>query len=394
MNRTTRAVFQLLMGSVAISLLLSCAQPQFQHQAYLWQRQWTPAVSNALSAQSASFSGWRVLGLQVVGTRFVKAGPDLAALKRSGKALRLVVRIEGARLPIDVPTLLTTLNPLIAQWRAAQLPLLGIEIDHDCASAALGDYAPWLRALRGALAADLKLSITALPTWLESEALSAVLAAVDDSVLQVHAVERPDRALFDPQRALQWTRSYAERAPHPFWIALPAYGVRVASTAQGQVVAVDAEGLFDHSGAAGRELRADPRQVADYLAKLPRSAQLQGFVWFRLPLQGDRRAWSATTLAAVIARQPLTARFVVAARVAANGAFDLSVRNIGNLDAPAPSIELPASCRLADGLGRYRVQQEAAALRLLPSDAWLAVGEVARVGWARCDLALAQEWSL
>ena len=219
-----------------------------------------------------------------------------------------------------------------------------------------------------------------------------MLAAVDESVLQVHAVQ-PDR-LFDAQRALDWTHNYAKRAPHPFWVALPAYGVRVARSIDGRVAAVDAEGLIDHSGPDGRELRADPGHVAEFLAQVPRSARLQGILWFRLPVQGDRRAWSPSALAAVIAQQPLQAEFVAVARHAANGAFDLSVRNIGNLDAPAPSIVLPATCRLADGLGRYRLQREAATLSLHPDNVWLAVGEVARVGWARCDSALAQEWLL
>ena len=115
--------------------------------------------------------------------------------------MRLVVRIEGARGPLAVPALWAELEPLLARWRAGGVDVAGIEIDHDCATAALDDYASWLRELRDAMPRDLKLSVTALPSWLESPALDQVLGAVDDSVLQVHAVQRPDHALFDAASA-------------------------------------------------------------------------------------------------------------------------------------------------------------------------------------------------
>jgi hypothetical protein len=380
-------------------LLLACARPAPPaHEAYIWQRAWTPAVSTAVLDQTPVFAGWRVLGLQMTGTQQIATQPDLAALASSATPVRLVVRIEGARLRPAIAALLAALQPQIAHWRAAGVALVGIEIDHDCASAALADYADWLGALRGALPTDLKLSITALPSWLERADLDAVLAAVDESVLQVHAVTRPDRDLFDAAAASRWTRAWAMRAPHAFRVALPAYGVRVSTDAQGAIEAVDAEADIERSGPSGRELRADPQVVASYLRQVsddvPR--QLVGFVWFRLPVAGDRRSWSAQTLAAVIGGQPLTPRFVVESSANDGGSLDLRLRNGGNLDSAPSAVDLPAHCRLGDALGRYRLQATATgSLRLVPeANAWLAAGAVMPIGWVRCDESLPPEWEL
>ena len=365
------------------------------HEAYIWQRQWTPAVVAAVSLQQSVFAGWRVLGLQVIGSQKLVIRPDLAALASSARPVRLVVRIEGARGPLAVPELMAGLSPLVDEWRGAGLDLSGIEIDHDCATAALDDYASWLRELRGAMPRELRLSITALPSWLDSPALEQVLAAVDDSVLQVHAVQRPDRTLFDAASARVWTLAYAARTAKPFALALPAYGVRVDTDAQGRVRAVDAEADIERSSASGRELRADPREVARLLRDLADDGpeHLSGYLWFRLPVAGDRRGWSATTLASVIAGKALQAHFVVESTINEGGSLDLQVRNLGTLDAQPPLVDLPSHCRLGDALGRYRLQSTKAALQLAPDpDAWLAAGERMDIGWVRCDEALEREW--
>ena len=342
----------------------------------------------ALSTQQSVFTGWRVLGLQVIGSQKIGVGPDLPALANSAKPVRLVVRIEGARGPLAVPALWAELEPLLARWRAGGVDVVGIEIDHDCATAALDDYASWLRELRDAMPRDLKLSVTALPSWLESPALDQVLGAVDDSVLQVHAVQRPDHALFDAASARAWTLAYAARTSHPFAVALPAYSVRVDTDATGRVRAVDAEADIERSGPSGRELHADPREVAAYLREMIDEAprRLAGFVWFRLPVQGDRRGWSKTTLAALIKDDALAADFVTEWLVQKGGATDIWVRNAGNLGDVPPVLLLPVHCRIADALAGYRLELAVSGLQLRPDfDIRVQPGERVRAGWMRCS---------
>lgn len=383
---------RLLLTILALAFALAaCQRPasELPHEAYVWQRQWTPAVVEAL-AQPARVSALRVLALEVDGPMMHRTAPDLAALAGDGRPVWLVVRIEGSRLPLAAEALAPVLGEIAGHWQRAGVRLAGIEIDHDTASAALADYARWLRALRLLLPNGLALSVTALPTWMSHPALAEVLVAVEGSVLQVHAIAHPREGLFDADRAEDWVRRYASLAPHPFRVALPAYGVRVATSGE-RVTAVDAEAVVPTTGPADVELRADPERVADLLAELDddRPEGLAGYLWFRLPVAGDRRSWSAHTLAAVIAGESLRARFVLEVTPSDDGAVDLALVNRGNLDAPPPALSLPADCAAGDGIGHYHrvsptpIRLDPISGARLPAGAWMAVG------WARCAQPLA-----
>lgn len=376
---------------ILVFALAACQRPtvHLPHEAYVWQRQWTPAVVEAL-AQPAQLGALRVLALEVDGPVMHRAASDLAALAGDGRPVWLVVRIEGSRLPLAAEALAPVLGEIAGHWKQSGVRLAGIEIDHDTASAALADYAWWLRELRPLLPPGLPLSITALPTWMGHPALAEVLAAVEGSVLQVHAIAHPREGLFDADRAEDWVRRYSSLAPHDFRVALPAYGVRVAVSGE-RVTAVDAEAVVPTTGPAGVELSADPERVAALLDELGSDPPdgLAGYLWFRLPVAGDRRSWSAHTLAAVIAGESLRARFVLEVTPSDDGAVDLALVNRGNLDAPPPSLILPADCTAGDAIGHYH-RVSPAPIRLDPiSGARLPAGARMAVGWARCVQPLA-----
>ena len=73
----------------------------------------------------------------------------------------------------------------LAKLQAQGLTLAGLEIDHDAGVARLPGYQAFLAQLRNRLPSTLALSITALPSWLGSRELPALLATVDSSQLQV-----------------------------------------------------------------------------------------------------------------------------------------------------------------------------------------------------------------
>nr|WP_187808634.1 DUF3142 domain-containing protein [Pseudomonas alcaligenes] len=362
----------------------ACTPPaELDQQLYIWQRQWLPAHAGALAQSHADFATLRVLALQAhPQAGWARAHVDLQLLKRDGRPLIAVVRLDGQLPQLDQPAIVSQITRLLRDWQAAGVRLAGIEIDHDCASARLPAYAELLGELRRSLPADLPLSITALPAWLASPELDKLLARVDSSVLQVHAVNDPRRGLFDPAQALDWAERYAERSRQPFHLALPAYGV--ALTADGQV---ESEVPL-RQGGPRRELQAEPQQVAELLRTLRDNppAHLAGVIWFRLPLPGDRRAWPMETLLAVVRDQPLQAALGVARRQ--NGAVsELQLFNHGTLASTLPSrIELPAQdCEAADGLGAYRVESSPTGLRFTRQQpGQLAAGGQRALGWARC----------
>jgi hypothetical protein len=342
---------------VFLLLGLSGCQPAppkvFDQQLYIWQRQWRPAHAEALAQSRGDFS---------------------------------TLRLDGQLLQLDSAAIGQQIQQLLSDWQSAGLTLSGVEIDHDCATARLPAYTELLRTLRQQLPAQLKLSITALPAWLASPELEKLLASVDSSVLQVHAVSKPSLGLFAPQAAQQWARAYGQRSPKAFYLALPAYGVALLDSPSG-VPLVESEAPLA-SQTPLHELQADPEQVAVLIKALQQAPppQLAGLIWFRLPLAGDRRAWPMATLQAVARGQPLRAKLQL--RIKQSGALsEVSLHNNGNLSIALPErLEISAEhCDSADGIGGYRLQDSRSSLLWLRQrPAQLAAGQQLAIGWARC----------
>src|SRR3990167_6720219 len=343
-------------------LTLSACEPvaptkQFDQQLYIWQRQWRPAHAEALAQSRADFSTLRVLALQAQPQEgWTRARIDPAMLKADGRPIIAVVRLDGQLPQLDSAAIHGQIQRLLSDWQAAGLAVVGLEIDHDCASARLPAYAELLKSLRQALPAQLKLSIPAL-------------------------------GLFAPQTALRWAHAYAARSPKPFYLALPAYGVGLIESTAGAPL-VESEAPLN-TRAPRRELQAEPEQVADLIQALQTDPpeNLAGLIWFRLPLAGDRRAWPLRTLQAVARGQVLQANIGI--EIHRGGALaELSLHNNGNLNGALPArIELStAHCDGADAVGGYHLQRSANRLVWLrQSPGQLAAGQQLALGWARCQ---------
>ncbi|HEX7815785.1 DUF3142 domain-containing protein [Dyella sp.] len=370
-------------------LLASCQRSHvaLDDDAYIWQRQWTPRVVDAMRASAADVHAWRVLAAQTDAKgRLRSFEVDLAALVMSGHPVVAVVRIDGQLAHWDEDALLAQVLALREAWRA--VPLAGIEIDHDCGTARLPEYARFLAHLKAKLG-GLPLSITALPAWLSSPALDRVLAQVDTSVLQVHAVQSPHAGLFDARLAAAWASDFAGHTTRPFRIALPTYASRVSFDADGRLLGVESELPNLAGGVVFSELAASPQAISAF-ARGMRDAPLRhlaGFVWFRLPTDDDTRAWSLSTWHAVMRGLPLSSHVSVQVRPGAMaGALDLLLRNDGDIDASLPvAVHLPAGCALADGVNGYaRVAQADGVILRRRLDGWLRAHTVRVIGWARC----------
>ncbi len=348
--------------------------------AFVWQLAWPPAVGRAVAEGTGVFATWHVLVAEVAASgQSALVRPDWTALLARGHSVIPVVRIEGR---IDE----RRRGPLVDQVRGllAGLPpsLRSVEIDHDAATAGLAVYAMFLRALRVALPPDTPIGITVLPTWIASPGFPALAEAADRLILQVHAVDDPRLGLFGADRALGFVRALAGRTRTPFQVALPAYGVRVASTGAG--LAVSAE-MPASDGARGQEIAADPAEVARFVAEIERDPpdRLSGLVWFRLPVAGDARAWGMATLRDVAAgRQPDGRALALTRRGRVAGASDILVVNAGTDDVVLPRhITLPQDCVAADGLGQYVLEPG----RLSLLGAGLLGGRTSVLaGWMRC----------
>lgn len=347
------------------------------HEAYVWQRAWTGTVRAAVAEVPAELSGLRVLALEVerpradaasgadepgqrpgrtLTQRLIWPDIDARALARSGRPITAVVRIGGSRPVADL-----SLQPLwqrIAAWQDAGVAVVGVEIDHDCATAALADYAAWLRAWQPP--AHLRRSITALPTWAGSPALSQVAAAVDELVVQVHAIRAPQ--LFAARRARLWIEEFARAVgDRPLRVALPTYRAEVG----------------------GALLAAEPDDVAAFVRELERApvANVEGIVWFRLPVETDVATWPARTLQAVIAGRPLAADIHVALVERGPQLFDIVLDNRGTRTGAWPHLALGGDIEAADPSNGYT---RAGQTRwLAPPENVVRAGATTVVGWVR-----------
>ena len=358
------------------------------HDAYVWQRQWTPALREAMSSSTDLVRSWRVLVAQADRNgAFHTFSPDRDVLDRSGRPVVLVVRIDGRLASFDGQVLAERIAALTAGWPSTQLA--GIEIDYDCPTSRLPAYTTFLAALRSRLGA-LPLSITALPTWIGSRDLDALLAVPDESVLQVHAVQAPQAGLFDPVVADRWLDEFATHTRKPFRVALPTYGSRVSWNEDGSLLAVESERAALAAGATSAELYAAPDTLMAFVAHLrkDRPRGLVGVVWFRLPTVDDTRAWSLATWRGVVLGQLDTRPLAITLQpgMTADAPFEVMLENSTATDAVPPQrVALPSSCDVADGIDGYRLQRIDNALELIADGARPLKAQTRRsIGWARC----------
>lgn len=375
----------------ALTLLNGCDQreaPPLDQQLYIWQRQWTPSHEAALRDSRADFSTLRVLALQAFPqARWHRALIDPELLKHDGRPLIAVIRLDGQLKSLDQNEVTLQIQQVLSDWQTQGLTVAGLEIDHDAGNARLSAYREFLLHLRTVLPVSMPLSITALPAWLGSAELPALLAAVDSSVLQVHAVSDPRRGLFDPDQARQWTNAWSRITKKPFYLALPAYGVALLPNDGGAPV-VESETRIERDGKR-QELLADPQQLSQLAAQLRNDPpnHLAGLIWFRLPLANDRRAWSLTTLRAVSRGDALHSRLTLSF-TEHQGLYDVSLINQGNLDSAWPERITVAvqGCDGADALAGYALQQGPDLLTFTRlREGRIAAGGQRAVGWARCS---------
>jgi hypothetical protein len=374
----------------AVFAFASVSRAAAEHDVYVWQRQWTPAVRAALAQSRDVFGGVRVLVAQAGRDgRWFPTNADPRDFAGDPRPRVAVVRYDGAGNPPDIEALEVILLDLLSRWHDGGGAFAGVEIDYDCGSKQLADYARRLRQLRQGLPPGITLSITALPSWMESAALDDLLTAADEAVLQVHAVSKPSLGLFDAEGAENWIRAFAKRDTKPFRIAVPAYGSRIVLDDAGKPLAVENEMPRDAAARAdAHELHVEPAQVAALLRDLDSNPppHWRGVVWFRLPIAGDRRAWTLDAIRDVVGGRVPEAALTSAVVARNNGASDVFIANDGAADANARALRVSAAdCSASDATDGWHTEKWNSGWRFVP-DAGLRVRADTRlaVGWVRC----------
>jgi hypothetical protein len=365
------------------------ASTSLTHTAYIWQRAWNPSLHHAITNAAPHFDGFTILVAEISTAETVHVFPHRDILNATGKPITIALRVgTGA-----------TASPEFAAALLKRLPAVELHIDHDSPASKLESYRQWLELIR-AKVAPTRLTITALPAWLNQSSFSNLVASTDGFVLQVHSFQRPraiaDAAtLCDPTIAREAV-ARADRLGIPFQVALPTYGYTIAFDPAGQYLGISAEGPARNWPANSRlrTLRSNPVELAALVREWSthRPRNLTGIIWYRLPVETDQLNWPLSTLLAVRNGQTPRPNVVVEQTRPAPDLVELHLHNTGNADAVLP-VQITVRWRAAqllagDALAGYdRQTVESNQWRFVgttpPDREIIAPGQRRTIGWLR-----------
>jgi hypothetical protein len=376
---------------------------------YIWQRSWNGPVQNSLSNAPVKPSGLLVLAGEITFNNsephLVRVFPDFDTLTQSGIPVGLAIRIGawngGFREDDDLVKYISRVaSEAVSNATSAGVDVTELQIDFDCAEATLDGYTRWAKTIKKAIE-PVPLTITALPCWLRHAEFRQLARASDGFVLQVHSIEPPDGpdepfTLCDPARARQWIEQ-ASTVGVPFRVSLPTYGYMLEFDNGGKFRRLYAEGGEPSGGdAIIREVGSNPLELAKLVVDLTndRPANLEGLIWYRMPVETDRLNWPWSTLAAVMdGREPVVSLAVTPLKTQP-GLVDIELTNNGETD-ESTGIEISvrwenADLLIWDALNGFRLTArsensvnlqgpaDSVSPRIGPDERWI-------VGWLRFD---------
>jgi hypothetical protein len=384
----------------------SSAGSALDQDVYVWQRRRTAGLRNTVAAASGDIHEFVFLATEISWDHGSLRQVDFpvaptaagAGRNRIGLAIRLGplprhATPEQQRQMIDAT--IAAARSAIASANSGGIRPAEVQIDFDSAESALAAYAKWLAEIRQAIA-PVPLSFTALPAWLRHREFQALADSADGYVLQVHSLDRPARVtdamtLCDPAdavRAVNRAATFGRR----FRVALPTYGYEVAFDGTGSFAAISAEGPAPtwNADMTVRPLRADAAAMAGLvrLWSMSRPIEMNGVIWYRLPVSGDRLNWSTATWKSVMAGKVPAANLQMRVVHPQMGLYEIHLINSGDGECarlPAVGVDVPESPVGQDGINGFEAAEVTERhVTLIPiADARLLPGKDLAVAWLR-----------
>lgn len=383
-------------------------------RGYLWQREWTPAVVDAVTQAEGKLAGLVILGGEIqwqgATPQTLRASIPWNVLKASKQPYAIALRVAPFAGPFasdDGPmrTLSEVATSLLTEARTHGVTVNEFQLDFDCAQKKLAGYRIWLKALRPVVS-PMPLVITTLPAWLDEPEFAPLVGDVDGYVLQVHSVptakESGRTVLCDPALARKWVAKAATLG-RPFAVALPTYWCLAGYDPAGKLLGVAMDGVQPSWPGPTRVLEFS--SDADELAALVKEWQtlrprgLKELLWYRIPVATDIRNWRWPTLAAVMAgRKPLHLIEVV---TQGGNPVDVALANTGeadeSLDISVIATWEEAGLVACDALPGWTVQEEPGRAVFIPARGYrlrLTPGDKQGVGWLRYDRITTPRWQV
>lgn len=339
-----------LLGTAYYCRSANCARTngKMNQEAYIWQRDWTPSVTSSFLQQGKKFSGIAILAAEISWNKNVpsifRANPDYQAMRYAGKPVAITLRIGKtpglfSKMRDNTSKIISLSQSLVSDFTHNGIKISEFQIDFDCAESKLDDYWYLVRTIREAIP-NVHLAITALPCWLDQGAFRNLTEQCDSYILQVHSLERPTKdnpasMLCDPGKALIAVEK-AGKLGKKFRVALPTYGYLTSFDKNGKFLGLSTEGfsLSRQKNATICEIRSDPETISGLVKKwtADRPAVMDGVVWFRLPVDGDRLNWSWKTLSAVMDGRNPAPQLAIVNRNPGCELAEIELSNLGEND--------------------------------------------------------------
>jgi hypothetical protein len=373
---------------------------------YLWQRDWTPAVIDAVFEAERRMDGIVVLGTEIGWVSgkpvVIEASVAWDRLSRVSKPVSLALRVAPFPGPFDADDaaanrIAAAAKSLVEKAHANGVKVTALQMDFDCPQKNLAGYRVWLSLVRSAVR-PVPLIVTTLPAWLDEPEFVRLIGEVDGYVLQVHSVPTANKSksakLCDTSMARSWVAK-ANRLGVPFSVALPTYRCVAGYDETGKLlsVAMDSVESAWPRGTRVVEFATDADEVAALVNewKKKRPVLLRDLFWYRLPVATDERNWHWTTLSAVMdGRGPLHQLEV---RPKGENPVDLAIANVGEADEQRDltvtvSWSNGSAVIASDALPGWRVMVEKQTAIFKPETGAqfrLSPGATRSIGWLRYD---------
>lgn len=331
--------------SLVCSLFLNTADLTFasENGVYVWQRSWNTELRDSIKVVENCVSIFLVLGgnfsCEDGKIRFKKVDVNWDYFGEKANVV-MVFRVSS-----DYSSLLGNENSwpefsrYIADFITAgkqKVNIAGLQLDYDCPTSKLTDYSKFLGFIKRQFP-DCKISITALPTWLDSNEFLNLAKETDYYVMQLYSFEPPktindEAEIFLKDNALSWIES-ADKIGRPFYIALPTYGYEIIFGADGRFIGFKAEHepLIFKEKIQVRTVSTSPDEIISFLdgLKTKRLKKIRGVFWFRLPVESDEFNWDIKTFLSVLSGKIPNCGLKAYLDEKENGLLELYLENTG-----------------------------------------------------------------
>jgi len=339
----------LILICIYFSLLNPGISFGYENSVYIWQRSWDEHVGESISDLKTELNKFIILcgdlryengkisinTVDIDWNYFSKGDAEIILAIRINTGTKALLKSDSVYQVIDGLEII--LDKAILSTQEQRIKITEVQLDYDCPTSKLADYGKFL-ALYKERFPSLKISITALPTWLNSKEFKKVVKNISYYVLQLHSFEIPktmDKAkqIFLKDSASLYVKR-AVRLKHPFSISLPTYGYEVVFDKNGGFLGLRGEVKRNILGKdiQYKAVMTDPAKILSFLddISLSKLDKFLGICWFRMPLETDEFNWHTETFKAVLNGYVPHAKFNVKIEKPQPGLYEIYLVNNGN----------------------------------------------------------------